>query len=61
MPSDITEAEQVLKQVLDVNPLKARALAYQAVLAHLRGDQEGEASARRKALERGHRTPKWTI
>ena len=44
------EAEQVLKQVLDVNPLEARAWAYRAVLAHLRGDPEGEASARRRAL-----------
>jgi tetratricopeptide (TPR) repeat protein len=44
------EADQVLKQVLDVNPLEARAWAYRAVLAHLRGDQEGEASARSKAL-----------
>ena len=41
------EAEQMLKQVLDVNPLEPRAWAYRAVLAHLRGDQEGEASARR--------------
>ena len=44
------EAEQVLKQVLDVNPLEARAWAYRAVMAHLRGDQEGEASARQSAL-----------
>jgi tetratricopeptide (TPR) repeat protein len=44
------EAKQVLKQVLDVNPLEARAWAYWAVVAHLRGDKEGEASARRRAL-----------
>ena len=45
-----TEADQILKQVLDVNPLEARAWAYRAVLAHLRSDKEGEASARRSAL-----------
>jgi tetratricopeptide (TPR) repeat protein len=44
------EAEQALKKALDVNPLEARAWAYRAVLAHLRGDKEGEASARRRAL-----------
>jgi tetratricopeptide (TPR) repeat protein len=44
------EAGRILKQVLDVNPLEARAWAYRAVLAHLRGDNEGESSARRSAL-----------
>ena len=44
------EADQVLKQVLDVNPSEPRAWAYRAVLAHLRGDKDGEASARRSAL-----------
>ena len=44
------EAEQVLKQVLDVNPHEPRAWAYRAVLAHLRGDRDGEAAARRSAL-----------
>ena len=44
------EAEQTLKQVLDVNPLEPRAWAYRAVLAHLRGDKTGEASARQSAL-----------
>ena len=44
------EAEQVVKQVLDVNPREARAWAYRAVLAHLRGDPDGEASARQSAL-----------
>jgi tetratricopeptide (TPR) repeat protein len=44
------EADQILQQVLDVNPRESRAWAYRAVLAHLRGDQEGEASARQSAL-----------
>ncbi len=44
------EADQLLKRVLDVNPLEARAWAYRAVLAHLRGDQDGEVSARGRAL-----------
>ncbi len=45
------EAEQILKRVLEVNPLEARAWAYRGVLAHLRSDKDGEASARRSALE----------
>ena len=44
------EADQILQQVLDVNPRDSRAWAYRAVLAHLRSDQEGEASARQSAL-----------
>ena len=44
------EAEQTLKQVLDVNALEPRAWAYRAVLAHLQGDKVGESSARQKAL-----------
>ena len=35
------EAEQVLKQVFEVNPREPRAFAYQAVLAHLRNDSSG--------------------
>jgi tetratricopeptide (TPR) repeat protein len=46
------QAEQVLKQVLTVNPLETKAWAYRAVLAHLRADKDGEASARRTALAR---------
>jgi tetratricopeptide (TPR) repeat protein len=44
------EAEQVIKLVLGVNPVEARAWAYRAVLAHLRNDKAGEVSARRSAL-----------
>jgi Tfp pilus assembly protein PilF/DNA-binding SARP family transcriptional activator len=45
-----TEAGQVLKQVFDVNPVEPRAWAYRAVLAHLKGDRDAEAAARRSAL-----------
>jgi len=51
------EAEQVLKRIWDVNPHEPRAFAYQAVLAHLRGDGKGEESARQKALERWASNP----
>src|SRR5262249_44663451 len=44
------EAASVLDQVISVNPSEPRAWAYRAVLAHLRGDGEGEAGARKTAL-----------
>ncbi len=44
------EAEKVLQQVLEINPLKAEAWAYRAVLAHLRSDPEEEKESRAKAL-----------
>jgi len=51
------EAEQALKRIFAVNPREPRAFAYQAVLAHLRGDAKGEESARQKGLERGASNP----
>lgn len=45
------EAAEVLDRVQAVNPREARAWAYRAVLAHLRNDLDGEAAARRSALE----------
>jgi len=51
------EADQVLKRIFDVNPREPRAFAYQAVLAHLRGDGKGEESARQRALERWASNP----
>jgi Peptidase MA superfamily/Tetratricopeptide repeat len=51
------EAGQVLKQAFEVNPQEPRAWAYQAVLAHLRSDQAGEASARQSALSRWATNP----
>ena len=51
------EAAKVLEQVRAVNPHEPRAFAYQAVLAHLRNDNDGEAAARRSALERWKTNP----
>ncbi len=51
------EAEQVLKQVFQVNAREPRAFAYQGVLAHLRNDTTGEEEARKKALERWASNP----
>ncbi|HEV3122016.1 MAG TPA: tetratricopeptide repeat protein, partial [Isosphaeraceae bacterium] len=44
------EAEQVLKQVVEVNPIEPKMWAYRAVIAHLKGDRDAEAKARRSAL-----------
>jgi tetratricopeptide (TPR) repeat protein len=44
------EADQVLEAVVKVNPVEPRVWAYRSVLAHLRGDKDTEASARRTAL-----------
>ena len=51
------EAGKVLEQVLAVNPHEPRAWAYQAVLAHLRNEPEGEAKARQSALARWESNP----
>ena len=51
------DAEAMLKQVFEVNPLEPRGWAYRAVLAHLRNDPDGEAAARRSALERWASNP----
>jgi tetratricopeptide (TPR) repeat protein len=45
------EAEKQLDRVLKVNPWRPEALAYRAVLAHLRNDLAGEAQFRAKALK----------
>ena len=45
------DAAKVIDQVVAVNPSEPRAWAYVAVLAHLRGDRDGEAAARRSALQ----------
>lgn len=44
------EADELIRKVLDVNPVEPRAWAYLAVLAHLRADAAGEAESRRQAL-----------
>jgi tetratricopeptide (TPR) repeat protein len=51
------KADRVLKQVLDVDPLEPRTWAYRAVLAHLCGDGEAEAFARKKAQDRWASNP----
>ena len=51
------EAAEVLKRVFAVNPHEPRAFADLAVLAHLRSDPDGEAAARRSALERWATNP----
>jgi tetratricopeptide (TPR) repeat protein len=51
------EAEKLLKQVFAVNPHEPRAWAYQAMLAHLRNDKNGEESARRSALSHWAENP----
>lgn len=44
------EANKVLDEVLDVNPVHPEAWAYRAVIAHLKNDMVGERFAREKAL-----------
>jgi tetratricopeptide (TPR) repeat protein len=51
------EAEQVLKQVFDVDSGEPRAWAYRAVLAHLKSDNAAEATARQSALDRWASNP----
>ncbi len=51
------EADQFLKQVLDVDPLQPSAWAYRAVLAHLRSDEPAETAARKSALDRWASNP----
>jgi tetratricopeptide (TPR) repeat protein len=45
------EAEKRLGSVLEVNPWRPEALAYRAVLAHVRNDLAGEEQLRAKALK----------
>jgi tetratricopeptide (TPR) repeat protein len=52
-----TEAEKVLRQVLEVNPFETRATAYLAVLAQLKNDLDGEKSLRTLALSRWAQDP----
>jgi tetratricopeptide (TPR) repeat protein len=52
-----SDAAKVIDQVVAVNPREPRAWAYRAVLAHLRGDRDGEAAARRTALSPAAKNP----
>jgi tetratricopeptide (TPR) repeat protein len=51
------DAARGIEQILAVNPHEPRAWAYRAVLAHLKADRDGEASARRSALARWASNP----
>jgi tetratricopeptide (TPR) repeat protein len=51
------EAGKRLEQALNVNPHEPRAFAYRAVLAHLRNEPDGEAAARKSALEKWAENP----
>jgi len=51
------DAAGLLAQALAVDPAEPRAWSYRAVLAHLRNDAEGEASARESALARWAKNP----
>ena len=51
------EAAETLKRVFEVNPSEPRAWAYTAAIAHLRNDMEGEAAARKSALEAWESNP----
>ena len=46
-----TEAEQVIDKALAINPNLPEAHAYRAVIAHLRGDEKAEETARAAALK----------
>ena len=50
-------AAQILDQVLAINPVEPRARAYQAVLAHLRNNPEGETKAHDEALAHRPKNP----
>jgi tetratricopeptide (TPR) repeat protein len=51
------DAERVLGQVIDVDPLEPRAWAFRAAIAHFKSDHDGEAAARKTALSRWPRNP----
>ena len=51
------DAAKLIDKVVAINPSEPRAWAYLAVLAHLRGDRDGETSARRSALAQRANNP----
>jgi Tfp pilus assembly protein PilF len=57
------EADKILAQIIEINPIQPDAWALKAVLAHLRNDPAGEQSARAKALSSWSRNPRvdWLI
>jgi Tfp pilus assembly protein PilF len=57
------EAEKLLAQVVEINPVQPDAWAFRAVLAHLRNDRAAEQSARATALSGWPTNPRvdWLI
>jgi len=51
------EAKAVLEEVFEVNPHEPRGRAFEAVIAHLRNESEGEAAARKAALATWPKNP----
>lgn len=51
------DAARIVQQLFAINPDEPRAWAYQAVLAHLRNDADGEVAARARALAHWKRNP----
>lgn len=51
------DAEKLLTQVIDIDPLEPRAWAFRAAIAHIRSDHDGEVAARKTALTRWPRNP----
>ena len=50
-------ADETIERVLKINPKHPSAIAFQAVLAHLRGDYEAEKKLREKALKTWSENP----
>ena len=55
---EYAEAARLLDEVIAINPVQPDAWAYRAVLAHLRNDLDGEATARAKALRTWQTNPR---
>lgn len=51
------KADELIKEVLDVNPVNAKALAYRAVISHLGGDRAKEEQYRNTALSTWRTNP----
>lgn len=52
------EAEKILEQIVDINPVHPEAWAYRAIIAHLKNDPAGEKAARDKALSSWAKNPR---
>jgi tetratricopeptide (TPR) repeat protein len=54
-----TEAEEWLKRVLDINPSQVHALAFKAVIAHIKNDFKAEAEFRALAMSAWEANPEF--